>query len=142
MRMRKSLAVSLLFFAALCACSKNSNSQSSSSAAPAQTANGATTYIANCASCHQPNGQGLTGTFPPLAGSQIVNGDPAKLIHIVKYGITGPLAVAGKPYNGMMPAWSPTLSDDAIATAIGYIRSSWGNHSGPVTPAQVSAVSK
>lgn len=136
MRMLKSLAAALVVLAALCACSKGSNSQSSSGA------NGESTYIANCASCHQPNGKGLTGTFPPLAGSQIVNGDPGKLIHIVKYGITGPLAVAGKTYNGMMPAWSPTLSDDAIASALTYVRSSWGNHAGPLTAAQVNAVSK
>lgn len=99
-------------------------------------------YIANCASCHQPNGRGLTGTFPPLAGSPIVNDDPVRVIRIVKYGITGKLEVAGKAYDGMMPAWNPTLSDDAIATTISYIRSSWGNHGGPVTPAQVGAVSK
>jgi mono/diheme cytochrome c family protein len=99
-------------------------------------------YVANCASCHQPNGQGLTGTFPPLAGSSIVNGDPAKVIRIVKYGITGPLKVAGKPYDGMMPAWSPTLSDDAIASVLTYVRSSWGNHAGALTAAQVNAVSK
>lgn len=99
-------------------------------------------YIANCSSCHQPNGRGLSGTFPPLAGSQIVNGDTAKLIHIVKYGVTGPLVVSGKEYNGMMPAWSPTLSDDAIATTISYIRSSWGNHGGAITAAQVGAAGK
>jgi mono/diheme cytochrome c family protein len=125
-----------LFVVTLCACSKGSSSQSSSGAT------GESMYIANCASCHQPNGKGLTGTFPPLAGSPIVNGDPAKLIHLVKYGITGPLAVAGKPYNGMMPAWSPTLSDDAIASVLTYVRSSWGNHAGGITAAQISAVSQ
>jgi nitrite reductase (NO-forming) len=125
---------------ALQACAKGSNSQSSSgaSAAPA----GENTYVANCASCHQPNGKGLTGTFPPLEGSQIVNGDPVKVIHIVKYGITGSLEVSGKEYNGMMPAWSPTLADDAIAAVLTYIRSSWGNRAGQITAAQVSAVSK
>jgi mono/diheme cytochrome c family protein len=138
--MPKFLAVSILLAVALCACSKGS--RSSSSAAPAETANGASIYIANCASCHQPNGQGLTGTFPPLAGSQIVNGDSARVIHIVKYGLTGRLAVLEKPYNGMMPAWSPTLSDDAIATVLTYVRSTWGNHAGAITAAQVTAISK
>jgi mono/diheme cytochrome c family protein len=134
--MLRPLAAALVFFVALCACSKGSSSQSSSAA------NGESIYIASCASCHQPNGQGLTGTFPPLAGSPIVNGDPVKVIHIVRYGVTGPLAVGGKQFDGMMPAWSPTLSDDAIASVLTYVRSSWGNHAGTVTAAQVDAVSK
>lgn len=138
--MPKRLAAACLIAIALGACSKGGRSQSS--AAPAETAGGANMYIANCASCHQPNGEGLAGTFPPLAGSRIVKGDPSKLIRIVKYGITGPLALGGKEYNGMMPAWSPTLSDDAIAATITYVRSSWGNRAAPVTPAQVGAVSK
>ncbi len=126
---------------ALQACSKGSSSQSSSGTTSAALP-GENTYIANCASCHQPNGKGLTGTFPPLAGSPIANGDPVKVIHIVKYGITGSLEVSGKEYNGMMPAWNPTLADDAIAAVLTYVRSSWGNHAGPITAAQVSAVPK
>ena len=135
-RMLRTLAAMLLCLVALCGCSKGSNSQTGTSA------NGESTYVASCASCHQPNGKGLTGTFPPLAGSEIVNGDPVKLIRIVKYGLTGALRVSGKTYNGMMPAWSPTLSDNAIATVLSYVRSSWGNHAGPITAAQVGAVSK
>jgi mono/diheme cytochrome c family protein len=134
--MVKSAATALLVAVALYACSKGSSSQASSGA------NGESTYIANCASCHQPNGKGLTGTFPPLAGSAIATGDPVKLIRIVKFGITGPLAVAGNRYAGMMPAWNATLSDDAIASVLTYVRSSWGNHAGAVTAAQVGAVLK
>jgi mono/diheme cytochrome c family protein len=129
-------AASALLVVALCSCSKGSNAQTSSAT------NGESTYLANCASCHQPNGKGLAGTFPPLAGSAIANGDPVKVVRIVKFGITGTLVVAGNHYNGMMPAWSPTLSDDAIAALLTYVRSSWGNHAGAVTAAQVGAVSK
>lgn len=108
----------------------------------ASSAAGAKVYTANCASCHQANGQGVAGAFPPLAGSAIVNGDAAKVVHIVKYGLTGPVQVAGKSYNGQMPAWSPQISDGDIASVITYIRSSWGNKAGAVTAAQVTAVAK
>jgi mono/diheme cytochrome c family protein len=99
-------------------------------------------YAANCSSCHQANGQGVAGAFPPLAGNAIVNGDATKVIHIVKYGLTGPVQVAGKSYNGQMPAWSPQISDGDIASVITYIRSSWGNKASAVTAAQVTAATK
>jgi mono/diheme cytochrome c family protein len=101
---------------------------------------GAQAYAANCASCHQANGQGAAGAFPPLAGSDIVAGDPAKMIHVVKYGLTGPVEIAGKTYNGQMPAWSPQINDANIASVITYVRSSWGNHATAVTPSEVTAV--
>lgn len=84
----------------------------------------------------------MVGTFPPLAGSAIVAGDPVKVIRIVKYGLTGPVVVSGKTYNGMMPAWSSQLSNADIAAAISYIRSSWGDNASAVTADQVSVVSK
>ena len=75
-----------------------------------------------------------------MAGSDIVAGDPAKMIHVVKYGLTGPVEIAGKTYNGQMPAWSPQINDANIASVITYVRSSWGNHATAVTPSEVTAV--
>lgn len=104
--------------------------------------NGGQVYQTNCSSCHQASGKGLAGSFPPLAGNPVVTGDPKTLIHIVKYGLSGPTKVAGQTYNGMMPAWGSQLSDDATASVLTYIRSSWGNSAGPITGAQVTAVAK
>ncbi len=131
--------------AALAGCAKGSNGSSSSAAASSAAAHepsGASVYAADCASCHQINGEGSPGAFPPLAGNPVVTGDPARVIHIVKYGLSGPLQVAGKQYAGMMPAWSPQISDAEIAAAITYIRSSWGNSATSVTADRVSAVAK
>lgn len=130
---------------ALWGCSKGSNGSSStagSSSSAAHVPSGASVFAADCASCHQINGEGSPGAFPPLAGNPVVTGEPAKLIHIVKYGLSGSLQVAGKEYSGMMPAWSSQISDAEIAAAITYIRSSWGNSATPVTADQVSAVAK
>jgi mono/diheme cytochrome c family protein len=103
---------------------------------------GAHVYQTNCSSCHQLTGQGTSGAFPPLANNPVVTGDPAKLIHIVKYGLTGAVTVGGKTFNGMMPAWGTQLSDADIASALTYVRSAWGNQGSPITAAQVAAVSK
>jgi cytochrome c oxidase cbb3-type subunit 2 len=96
-------------------------------------------YIANCSACHQANGEGLAGVFPPLKASGVVNkDDAAKHIHIILDGMQGAPA-GGVLYTGVMPPFAGTLGDDAIADIINYERASWGNHGKPVTAAQVAA---
>ncbi|WP_018290940.1 cytochrome c [Verrucomicrobium sp. 3C] len=97
-------------------------------------------YQANCAACHQPSGQGMSGQFPPVAGSDWVNGDPRMLAAIVLGGLQGPVQVAGAEYNGMMPAWKTVLSDAKIAAVLTFLRQSWGNHGSAVEEGQVKAV--
>jgi mono/diheme cytochrome c family protein len=99
-------------------------------------------YVTNCASCHQANGKGLTGSFPPLAGNPTVTGNPKKVIHIVKYGLTGKVMVGPDSFNGIMPPWGSQLSDAAIANVITYVRSSWGNKASAVDASEVGAVNK
>ena len=62
-------------------------------AAPAA-ADGAQVFASRCASCHQATGAGLPGVFPPLAGSEWVNGDGSTVAGILLLGITGPITVA------------------------------------------------
>ncbi|HEY9856485.1 MAG TPA: cytochrome c oxidase subunit II [Stenomitos sp.] len=108
-------------------------------AAAPKKADGAALYSANCASCHQATGEGMAGTFPPLAGSEIPNGPAAEHIKIVLHGKSGPLTVKGQQYNGAMPPF-PQLSDEEIAAILTYERTSWGNKGGAVTPEQVKAL--
>jgi mono/diheme cytochrome c family protein len=107
-------------------------------AAPAGAAPSPDAY-AICSTCHQANGEGLPNTFPPLAGSEYVNGPGAPHIAIVLKGLTGPITVKGKSYNSVMTPWE-SLSDDQIAAAINYERASWGNTGAPVTSADVAKV--
>lgn len=100
---------------------------------------GAKVYSTNCSSCHQANGKGQPGVFPPLAGNAVVTGDASKVIHIVKNGLSGKISVNGTTYNGQMPPWKGTLSDNDIAAVITYVRSSWGNHASAVTASQVTS---
>ncbi|HTU82763.1 MAG TPA: cytochrome b N-terminal domain-containing protein [Candidatus Acidoferrales bacterium] len=100
---------------------------------------GAKVYSANCASCHGAQGQGAPGAFPPLAGNPTVTGDPNKVVGIVLGGLHGSITVNGQTYNGQMPAWKGTLSNDDVANVITYIRGSLGdNKASAVTTAQVA----
>jgi mono/diheme cytochrome c family protein len=115
---------------------------SSASANTASASDGAGVYTTNCSSCHQTNGAGVPGAFPPLALNPVVNGDPAKLIHIVKYGLSGKVMVNGQAYDGTMPNWGQSLSDAQIASVVTYVRASWGNKASAVSAAGVGAVAK
>ena len=108
--------------------------------APAPAAvDGAAVFSGHCAACHQATGLGLPGAFPPLAGSEYVNGDPGRLTRLVLRGLTGPVTVAGASFNGAMPAWADQLTDAEIAAALTYVRSHFGNSAGPVAADTVAA---
>lgn len=90
-------------------------------------------YAANCVACHQANGRGLPGSFPPLDGDPVVLGPKAAQIGVV---------VKGKPGTAMQ-AFGPQLNDVEIAAAITYTRNAWGNagkgEDQVVLPADVAA---
>jgi mono/diheme cytochrome c family protein len=107
-------------------------------AAPAA-ADGGQIFTSRCASCHQATGAGLPGVFPPLAGSEWVNGDGTTVTSILLLGINGPITVKGATFNGMMPAFGAALSDAEIAAVASHVRSSFGNNSPAVTADAVKA---
>lgn len=93
-----------------------------------------------CATCHQQNGEGLANAYPPLAGSEYVTGEPARLVAIILHGLQGPITVKGAQYNALMPGLASQLSNEQIAAIATYERSSWGNSASTITPEQVAAV--
>ena len=76
---------------------------------------------------------------PRSRGSGWYRGDPEPVIHVLKFGLSGPLSIGGHKYNGMMPAWARRLLRQDIASVITYIRSSWGNNASAVSAANASA---
>ncbi|GDY21764.1 hypothetical protein LBMAG56_31110 [Verrucomicrobiota bacterium] len=101
-------------------------------------------YEMACLPCHQPEGKGLPGVYPPLVGSDWVRGDPARLIRVVLHGLTGPVTVAGQTF-GNTPASVPMpamggLTDEQIAAVLTYVRAEFGQQSPPVTAAAVKAI--
>ena len=93
-------------------------------------------YQANCGACHQPNGKGLPGAFPPLAGNERVTGDPDRVIENVLDGLSGELVLDGVTYNGVMPPMQH-LSDQEIAQAVNYVMTAWGNDGEQISVEQV-----
>ncbi len=97
-------------------------------------------YVSRCAPCHQYNGQGTGEIFPPLQNTEWVTGDKERLIKIMLSGLGGEIVVNGKAYDGEMPPWRDFLDDEQIASVLTYIRSSWGNQAGEITPVEVGRV--
>lgn len=95
-------------------------------------------YEGNCAACHQKNGQGLPGAFPPVAGSDYLMARTDKGAGIILFGLTGEIHVNGVAYDGIMPRMM--LSDDEIANVLTYVRNTWGNQGDLVSAAEVAAV--
>lgn len=95
-------------------------------------------YAANCAACHQPEGQGIAGVFPPLAGSDYLMADANRAIGVVVNGLSGEIEVNGVKYNGVMPG--VRLSDEDVANVLTFVRNSWGNKDGEITPTDVARV--
>ena len=110
-------------------------------AEPAATqADGERVYQQTCSACHQADGSGVGGVFPPLAGSEWVSGEKGRLVRIIMHGVTGPITVAGEEYESMMPPWGGALGDAEIAAVATYVRASWGNQGDAVTAAEVAAI--
>src|ERR1051325_5689196 len=95
-----------------------------------------------CAACHQSSGEGVTGQFPPLAGSEwVLEPGPNRIIRVVMNGLTGPIDVKGRPFGAVVMApWKDVLTDEQIANVLTYIRSEWGNNAPAVTAAEVKKV--
>jgi glucose/arabinose dehydrogenase len=99
-------------------------------------AEGQTLYVRHCQVCHGPEGQGSADMYPPLANTQWVTGDKARLIRTILLGLSEPIEVNGKIYNQEMPAFQ-YLNDQEVADILTYIRNSFGNSAGAVIPGEV-----
>ncbi len=84
-------------------------------------------YSDFCVTCHQDNGEGVEGIYPPLAGSDYLMAKREASIRGIKYGQRGPLEVNGITYDNVMIPMG--LSDREVADVMNYIRNNWGNRS-------------
>jgi mono/diheme cytochrome c family protein len=102
---------------------------------------GSDIYQDFCITCHMGNGEGLAGTFPPLAKSDYLMNNRAKSIKSIKYGLQDEITVNGQKYNSLMA--SQGLTDDEVADVMNYITNSWGNKNDKmVTEKEVSEIKK
>src|ERR1700720_4866611 len=100
-------------------------------------------FAANCQTCHQANGLGVPGQYPPLAGSEFTTGGSKRPAMIVLKGLQGPVTVKGQKFgSAVMQPWDKTLTDQKIADVLTYERSEWGNSASPVTAEQITGLRK
>jgi len=104
-----------------------------------QVERGKRVYMQNCSMCHQPEGQGLAGVFPPLAKSDFLMADTERAIRTVLHGRSGPITVNGQKFDGAMPPQT-LLTDDQVADVLTFIQNSWGSTGDAVSPVKVKTV--
>lgn len=91
-------------------------------------------YATHCQTCHQENGEGLKGAFPPLKGSKIVlDTNPKMMLAIILKGYDA------RPEFGVMPAVgsNANLKPEEIQAIMNHERTSWGNNASKLTAAEV-----
>lgn len=97
-------------------------------------------YTNICMTCHQANGQGQAGVYPPLVASEWAVGSEERIVRIVLQGLNGPITVEGKEYNNVMTPLGSVLRDDQIANVLSYVRQEWGNNAPEVTAETVARI--
>jgi mono/diheme cytochrome c family protein len=96
-----------------------------------------------CLPCHQPEGKGLPGVYPPLVGSDWLRSDPARLVKILLHGLTGPVNVAGQDFGDPNAVPMPSLgglTDEQIADVLTFVRKEFGAKASAVSAAEVKKV--
>lgn len=102
--------------------------------------NGKQVFTTTCQACHQANGAGIPGAFPPLTQSDWVNGPPKRMVAIILHGLQGEINVNNQKFQGVMPPFKDQLRAEDIAAVATYVRNSFGNKAGPVTVETVNQV--
>ena len=101
-------------------------------------------YQQHCAACHQPDGKGIPGFFPPLAGNaRVTSNDPAMIqryLDTIIFGYHGGLIVNRQLYSGQMPPIGRfgRVNDDELLDLINYQRQAWGNGARPITARELA----
>jgi len=100
-------------------------------------------YLANCAMCHQAEGQGVPGAFPPLAKSDylqtLASSKRLELVDLVLRGKTGAITVNGVEYNGVMTPVAG-LDDAQLAAVLSFVSNNWGNSASPFSADEVKSL--
>lgn len=99
---------------------------------------GSVLYLAHCQNCHGEKGEGLQALIPPLTDSVFLKQNRSSLACYLKNGLKGKLSIAGREFEGEMPA-AADLSPIEVAKVLTYVTNSFGNKAGVINLQQVQA---
>lgn len=139
--MKKKLFITVLLGLIIVSCGGNKKPENPEAAIPAKAEqqDGKAIYNKYCLACHQINGTGVPGMYPPVTRTDWVEGDKTRLIGIILNGLKGEITVNGQVYKTAMPDHQ-YLNDDQVAAVLTYLRSNFGNDADSVTAAEVAAI--
>ncbi len=83
---------------------------------------GADVYLTYCSSCHRPDGTGVPGAIPALAGNTSVQSEGPQTVLRVIYG-----GLAAQSGLAPMPAIGQDMTEQQVKDVTDYIRNAWGN---------------
>lgn len=95
-------------------------------------------YKTHCENCHQIDGKGLAGLYPPINGSDFLKKNKNQIICGIRNGLNDTIVVNGKTYHQPMPA-NKQLQGIDVAEITTYIYNEWG---GETTITDVKSVKK
>ncbi len=125
----------------LIACGENNNNSTlveTQQAMPIPYQTGKMIYQKTCIACHQADGKGMEGTYPPLAGSDYLLADKYRAIRQVLKGSSNKIIVNGVPFQGVMTPQE--LNDSDVAKVLNYVYHSFGNNGFTVNTSDVKSV--
>jgi mono/diheme cytochrome c family protein len=93
-------------------------------AGPTGAAGGSLLFASNCIVCHQPDGRGVQGIYPPLNDTVCryvkLKAGRAYLAHVPSFGLAGQIDSHGESFDSNMPPLTQ-LTDDEVAAVINYV---------------------
>ncbi|MFT4768700.1 MAG: mono/diheme cytochrome c family protein [Glaciecola sp.] len=101
---------------------------------------GRTIYNLHCGTCHLPTGEGDPEMAPRLnKGSLVVQADnPASMINVILYSPKAPKPALSPKWREPMDEFQYILDDEEVSAVATFIRHSWDNNAGAVTPEHVA----
>ncbi len=101
---------------------------------------GKVVYNEYCKTCHQADGKGIEGVYPPVAKSDFLKKNRKRNIQNILFGLSGEITVNGKKYNGVMTPIPDKYDDKDVAAVLTYVYNSFGNRGPVVQPEEVAKV--
>lgn len=136
----KSIVPFVLLLLLLSSCGgKKTNTLSNKATSSSIENEGKNVYLKYCLACHQTDGSGVPGMYPPLKNSDWLGKDKEILIRQILEGIQGIIVVNGKEYNQIMPK-QDYLTDKQIANVLSYVLKEMGNLPDSITVSDVAKV--